>query len=91
MAQPTLTAETISKITEAEKKITHQDAPVVDGPTVVAQKHSEEKINSKVLHDITVGEKEITHQARPVTGGPTAVVQSHLSKVSGILLPQTRL
>lgn len=89
MAQPTIFADIISKITEAEKKITHQDDPVADGPTAMAQKHIEDTIDSKVLRDITTGEKNITHEARPIARGPTAVVQSHLSKVS-ILCPQSR-
>lgn len=89
MAQPTLSAEVISKIMEVEKKITHRDSPVADGPTAMAQKHLEDNIDSKVLRDITAGEKTITHETRPVAGGPTAVVQSHLSKVN-ILFSQSR-
>lgn len=80
--QPILTGKTISKITEAEKCITHLNDPIADGPTAMAQKHAGEKIDGKVLRDITTGEKKITHEVRPVAGGPTAVMQSHLSKVS---------
>lgn len=88
MAQPTLAAEIVSKITEAEKIITHQDGPVADGPTAMAQKHLEDAIDRKLLRDITTGEKNITHEARPIAGGPTAIVQSHLTKVSFLAFTQ---
>jgi len=81
MATATLAPEVISKINKAEKKITHDNDPIANGPTAEAQQHAGERINGKVLHDITEGEKLITHQNGPVAGGPTAVVQSYLSKV----------
>lgn len=87
MTQPTLSAEIIIKITEAEKKITYQDGPVASGPTATAQKHFGDAIDRKVLRDITTGERSITYEAGPVAGGPTAVVQSHLSKVGALIFP----
>lgn len=81
MDAATLAPEVISKITDAEKKITHRDNPVADGPTAKAQKHAGEKIDSEVLHDITEGQKHVTKSNCPVAGGPTAIVQSHLAKV----------
>lgn len=55
-----LDSETISKITDAEKKITQSEKPVKGGPTAKAQSHVGEPINSDNLHDITEGEKKIT-------------------------------
>lgn len=81
MDAATLTSEVISKITEVEKQITHQNDPVADGPVAKAQDHKGDRIDGKVLHDITEGEKLVTQQNRPVAGGPTAVAQSHLAKV----------
>lgn len=76
-----LDAETISKITAAEKKITHETANVVaGGPTAMAQKHAGQEINGKVLKDIAEGEIKITGDNCPVAGGPTAIAQSELSK-----------
>lgn len=61
MAQnPILDSENISKITEAEKKITNSDQPVRSGPTAQAQSHAGEPIDSQTLSDITKGEKKIT-------------------------------
>lgn len=74
-------AEIISKITAAEKSITHEAANVVaGGPTAMAQKHFGQKIDGKVLQDIAEGENKITGENCPIAGGPTAVVQSELSK-----------
>lgn len=82
-----LNSQNISKITDAEKKITGQDNPVKGGPTAQAQSHAGESINSQTLHDITEGEKKITGGQR-LAGGPTATAQSILSKVYfAILLP----
>jgi hypothetical protein len=74
-----LDRETISKITEKEKKITGQDDPVRGGPTAQAQKHTGEPITGQALHDITEGEKKITGGER-VKGGPTSTAQSELAK-----------
>ena len=79
-SNPVLNSENISKITDAEKKITGSDNPVRDGPTAQAQKHANETINRDTLHNITEGEKKITGDQRPVAGGPTAVAQSELAK-----------
>lgn len=75
-----LNSENISKITDAEKKLTGQDEPVKGGPTAKAQSHAGEPINSQTLHDITEGEKKVTGGDR-VAGGPTAIAQSILTKV----------
>ena len=75
----TLDSSTISKITDAEKKITGQDEPIKSGPTAKAQSHSGEPITSQALHDITEGEKKVTGGER-VSGGPTATAQSELAK-----------
>ena len=75
-----LDSDTISKITDAEKKITGETGAVSGGPTAQAQKHVNEPITSEALHDITEGEKKITGNDRAVKGGPTAVGQSELSK-----------
>ena len=75
-----LDSETISKITEKEKELTGEDAPVSGGPTAQAQSHAGETINSRTLHDITEGEKAVTGGER-VKGGPTSTAQSILSKV----------
>ena len=75
-----LDSETISKITDVEKKITGQERPVKGGPTAQAQKHVGEQINaSDVWRDITEGEKKITNEGRSVVGGPNAVAQSEAS------------
>jgi hypothetical protein len=78
-ASGVLDRETISKITEKEKKITGQDDPVRGGPTAQAQKHTGEPITGQALHDITEGEKKITGGER-VKGGPTSTAQSELAK-----------
>lgn len=74
-----LDSSTISKITEAEKKITGDDQPARGGPTARAQQHSGEPITSEALHDITEGEKKVTGGER-VKGGPTSTAQSELAK-----------
>lgn len=74
-----LDSETISRITEAESKLTGQTEPVKGGPTAQAQRHAGEPIGSQNLHDITEGEKIVTGGER-VKGGPTATAQSELSK-----------
>lgn len=76
-----LNSENISKITDAEKKITGQDNPVKGGPTSASQAHAGEPINSDTLHDITEGEKRITGKDGPIKGGPTAKIQAQLSGV----------
>jgi hypothetical protein len=78
-ASGVLDRETISKITEKEKKLTGQEDPVKGGPTAQAQKHTGEPITSEALHDITEGEKKITGGER-VKGGPTSAAQSELAK-----------
>ena len=78
-SDPILNSENISKITDAEKKITGSDEPVKGGPTVQAQSHVGETINSQTLHDITEGEKKITGGER-VKGGPTSKAQSILGQ-----------
>lgn len=74
-----LDSSTISKITDAEKKLTGEDRPAQGGPTARAQQHAGEVINSQVLHDITEGEKKVTGGDR-VKGGPTSTAQSELGK-----------
>jgi hypothetical protein len=74
-----LDSETLSKITDAEKKLTGQERPVAGGPTAHAQSHAKEPITSQALHDITEGEKKITGGER-VKGGPTSTAQSELAK-----------
>ncbi|CBY00649.1 hypothetical protein IAQ61_011561 [Plenodomus lingam] len=74
-----LDSSTLSKITDAEKKLTGQDGAVQGGPTAQAQKHANEPITSQALHDITEGEKKITGGER-VKGGPTSTAQSELAR-----------
>ncbi|RYO36453.1 hypothetical protein AA0111_g2991 [Alternaria arborescens] len=74
-----LDSETLSKITEAEKKLTGKAQPVAGGPTAQAQSHAKEPITSEALHDITEGEKKVTGGER-VKGGPTSTAQSELAK-----------
>lgn len=74
-----LDSDTISKITEAEKKLTGSGEPAPGGPTAQAQKHANEPIGSQNLHDITEGEKKVTGGER-VKGGPTSTAQSELGK-----------
>lgn len=74
-----LDSSTISKITDAEKKLTGDDNPVPGGPTARAQQHAGEQINSQNLHNITEGEKKVTGGDR-VKGGPTSTAQSELGK-----------
>ncbi|KAG9191146.1 hypothetical protein G6011_09234 [Alternaria panax] len=74
-----LDSETLSKITEAEKKLTGEAGPVPGGPTAQAQNHAKEPITSQALHDITEGEKKVTGGER-VKGGPTSTAQSELAK-----------
>ncbi|KAF2854021.1 hypothetical protein T440DRAFT_367492, partial [Plenodomus tracheiphilus IPT5] len=74
-----LDSATLSKITDAEKKLTGEDGAVQGGPTAQAQKHANEPITSQVLHDITEGEKKVTGGER-VKGGPTSTAQSELGK-----------
>lgn len=78
-----LTSDNLSKITDAEKKLTGQDQPAKGGPTAQAQKHANEPITSQALHDITEGEKKVTGGER-VKRGPTSTAQSILSKVCTI-------
>lgn len=78
-SDPILNSENISKVTEAEKKITHSEEPVKGGPTAQAQSHAGEPINSETLHDITEGEKKITGGER-IKGGPTSAAQSILGQ-----------
>lgn len=77
-----LNSENISKITEAEKRITGSDEPAQGGPTAQAQKHAGQPLNRQTIHDITEGEKVITGSDEPMKGGPTAAAQSILTKVS---------
>ncbi|QDS70457.1 hypothetical protein FKW77_009920 [Venturia effusa] len=77
-----LNSENLSKITDAEKRLTGQDQPVKGGPTAQAQKHANEPITSQALHDVTQGEKKVTGGER-VKGGPTSTAQSILSKSGG--------
>jgi len=72
-------SETLSKISEAEKKLTGEPQPVKGGPTAQAQSHAKEPITSQALHDITEGEKMVTGGER-VKGGPTSTAQSELGK-----------
>jgi hypothetical protein len=74
-----LDSETLSKITDAEKKLTGEARPVAGGPTAQAQSHAKEPITSEALHDITEGEKKVTGGER-VKGGPTSTAQSELAK-----------
>ncbi|KAI4630202.1 hypothetical protein J4E80_001135 [Alternaria sp. BMP 0032] len=74
-----LDSSTLSKITDAEKKLTGEDGPVPGGPTAQAQSHAKEPITSEALHDITEGEKKVTGGER-VKGGPTSTAQSELAK-----------
>ena len=78
-ASGVLDSETISKITEKEKKLTGSEDPAKGGPTARAQQHAGEPITSQALHDITEGEKVVTGGER-VKGGPTAAAQSELAK-----------
>ncbi|CAE7014257.1 hypothetical protein CFE70_002493 [Pyrenophora teres f. teres 0-1] len=75
----TFDSETLSKINEAEKKLTGEAQPVKGGPTAQAQSHAKEPISSQALHDITEGEKMVTGGER-VKGGPTSTAQSELGK-----------
>ncbi|KAI2482016.1 Tymo-45kd-70kd domain containing protein [Pyrenophora tritici-repentis] len=75
----TFDSETLSKINEAEKKLTGEAQPVRGGPTAQAQSHAKEPITSQALHDITEGEKMVTGGER-VKGGPTSTAQSELGK-----------
>ena len=77
-ASGVLDSATISKITDAEKKITGSDGPVKGGPTAQAQKHAGEPISSEALSDITAGEKDVAGER--LKGGPTSVAQSELGK-----------
>jgi hypothetical protein len=77
-SNPVLNSENISKITDAEKKITQSDEVVKGGPTAQAQSHAGEPINSQTLHDITEGEKNATGGER-IKGGPTSTAQSILA------------
>jgi hypothetical protein len=74
-----LDSSTISKIIDAEKKITGNEKPAPDGPTARAQRHAGEPITSQALHDITEGEKKVSGGER-VKGGPTSTAQSELAK-----------
>jgi hypothetical protein len=76
---PVFNSENISKITNAEKKITGSDKPVKGGPTAQAQSHVGEPLNSQTLHDITEGEKKAAGGER-VKGGPTSIAQSILGR-----------
>ena len=77
-ASGVLDSATISKITDAEKRITGSDGPVKGGPTAQAQKHAGEPISSEALSDITAGEKQVAGDR--LKGGPTSVAQSELGK-----------
>ncbi|KAF2875403.1 hypothetical protein BDV95DRAFT_626007 [Massariosphaeria phaeospora] len=73
----------LSRITAAEKNITHQDEPVEGGPTAQAQSHVGSQLNSQVIHDITMGERKITGSDLPAKRGPTAVAQHLFTQASG--------
>lgn len=73
-----LDSATISKVTDAEKRITGSDNPAKGGPTAQAQKHAGEPITSEALSDITAGEKKIAGER--VKGGPTSTAQSELGQ-----------
>lgn len=83
-----LDSENISKITDAEKKISGSDEPMQGGPTAQAQKNAGQPINSQTLSDITEGEKKITGADGPVKGGPTATAQSILTQVNLMCIVQ---
>ena len=73
-----LDSATISKITDAEKKITGTDEQAKGGPTAQAQKHAGEPISSEALSDMTAGEKKVA--GGRLKGGPTSTAQSELGK-----------
>jgi hypothetical protein len=77
-ASGVLDSATISKITDAERKITGSDEPARGGPTAQAQKHAGEPISSEALSDITTGEKKVAGDR--LKGGPTSTAQSELGK-----------
>ncbi|KAJ4304497.1 hypothetical protein N0V90_000023 [Kalmusia sp. IMI 367209] len=94
----TVDSSFISRITSAEKQITHRDEPVADGPTAQAQFHANQPLTSQVIHDITMGERKITGLDGPVQGGPTSIAQSildaqgspnHSRSTSGVLDSET--
>ena len=68
----------ISRVTDAEKKLTGSDGPVKGGPTARAQAHANQNIDSEVLSDVTSGEKKIAGDR--VKGGPTSTLQSELAQ-----------
>jgi hypothetical protein len=74
-------SELMSRMTEEEKKITHQVQPVKGGPTAQTQSHANDTLNSEVVHDITKGEEKITGNPNPMQGGPASTAQSILTKV----------
>lgn len=77
-ASGVLDSATISKITDAEKKLTGSNEPAKGGPTAQAQKHAGKPISSEALSDITAGEKKVAGDRSK--GGPTSVAQSGLGK-----------
>ncbi|KAL0567945.1 hypothetical protein V5O48_014041, partial [Marasmius crinis-equi] len=78
---PTLDAAKISEITQREKELTGQDAPVKGGPAANAQKHTGEPLGGDVVSDIAKGEANLTGGGT-VAGGPAAFAQSQATRAN---------
>ncbi|KAK6349459.1 hypothetical protein TWF696_005743 [Orbilia brochopaga] len=76
----TLDPPTISRIHDAERKITGEFDAAPGGPTDAAKRHAGEKIDGAVLREVVEGEKRVTGLDSGVKGGPAGVAQSILSK-----------
>lgn len=73
-------ADTISLITEKEKKLTGKDKPVPGGPAAHIQKHAGEDLTSEVIREIAWAERKVTG-GKLIKGGPTATAQTIAAKV----------
>ncbi|KAJ6265025.1 hypothetical protein Dda_1180 [Drechslerella dactyloides] len=76
----TIDPPTISRIHDAERKITGEFDTAPGGPTEAAKRHAGERIDRTVVRDVVEGEKMVTGLDHGVKGGPAGVAQSVLTK-----------
>jgi len=76
-----LNSNTISDITQKEKELTGQDAPVKGGAAAAAMSNANKPLTGDVVSDITRGEQNTHGGGGPIAGGAAATAQSIASKV----------
>jgi len=76
-----LNSNTISDITQKEKDLIGQDAPVKGGAAAAAMSNANQPLTGQVVSDITRGEQNTHGGGGPIAGGAAATAQSMATKV----------